>query len=198
MVSVFQPMKRQQIQKTIAESARVVASLKKQTGRIQAIGEELIACLNSGRTILTAGNGGSAAEALHMAEELTGRYRSDRRPLSAVCLAADATAITCISNDFGFAEVFKRQLEALGRPGDVAVFFTTSGESENLLRALSVAKKRGLKTVCLLGRGGGRMAGKGDHEVIVASQSTGRIQEAHQVIMHLLLEIIEEGFGLKG
>lgn len=191
-------MKRQQIQKTIAESARVVASLKKQTGRIQAIGEELIACLNSGRTILTAGNGGSAAEALHMAEELTGRYRSDRRPLSAVCLAADATAITCISNDFGFAEVFKRQLEALGRPGDVAVFFTTSGESENLLRALSVAKKRGLKTVCLLGRGGGRMAGKGDHEVIVASQSTGRIQEAHQVIMHLLLEIIEEGFGLKG
>jgi len=191
------PMKRQKILKTIAESERVVASLKRHAGRIQAIGEELIACLNSGRTILTAGNGGSAAEALHMAEELTGRYRSDRRPLSALCLAADSTVITCIGNDFGFAQVFVRQLEALGRPGDVVVFFSTSGKSENLVKALSLARKRGLKTVCLLGRGGGRMAGMGDHEIIVASPSTGRIQEAHQVVMHLLLEIIEEGFGLK-
>jgi D-sedoheptulose 7-phosphate isomerase len=188
-------MKGQQIQKSIAESARVVAALRKQAGRIEAIGCELVSCLQRGGTVFTAGNGGSAAEALHMAEELTGRYRSNRRPLPAVCLAADATAITCIGNDFGFGEIFKRQLEALGRPGDVAILFTTSGKSENLLKALAAAGKRGVKTICLLGRGGGRMAGKGDWEIIVGSQSTGRIQEAHQVIMHLLLEMIEEAFG---
>lgn len=174
----------------------VVGGLRKHAGRIGAIGDALVTCLRRGGTILTAGNGGSAAEALHMAEELTGRYRSNRRPLPAVCLAADATAITCIGNDFGFGEIFARQLEALGRPGDVAVLFSTSGKSENLVKALAAAGKRRVKTVCLLGRDGGRMAGEGDCEIIVDSQSTGRIQEAHQVIMHLLLEIVEEKFGV--
>lgn len=190
-------MKREQILNDIAESGRVVAGLRKHAGRIGEIGSALVACLKQGGTILTAGNGGSAAEALHMAEELTGRYRSNRRPLAAICLAADPTAITCIGNDFGFAEIFKRQIEALGRAGDVAIFFTTSGKSRNLVKALEAAGRRGVTTVCLLGRGGGRMAGKGDFEIVVDSQSTGRIQEAHQVIMHLLLEIVEEQLGIE-
>ena len=190
-------MKQQQIRQLITESGRVVAALRKHAGSVGMIGDELVACLKRGGTILTAGNGGSAAEALHMAEELTGRFKSNRRALSAICLAADPASITCIGNDFGFNEIFKRQMEAIGRPGDVVVFFTTSGKSENLRRALTAAVKRGVKTVCLLGRNGGTMAGQGDYEIIVDSQSTGRIQEAHQVILHLLLEIIEEEFGLE-
>ncbi|MEI6972994.1 MAG: SIS domain-containing protein [bacterium] len=189
-------MKRQHIDKIIAESGRVVAGLSKQSSLIVEIGDGLVACLKGGGTIFTAGNGGSAAEALHMAEELSGRYRSDRRPLPGVCLAADVTALTCIGNDFGFNDIFKRQLEALARPGDAVILFSTSGRSENMIRTLKEAARLGVKTVCLLGRGGGKMAGRGDHEIIVASDVTGRIQEAHQVVMHLLLEIIEEEFGI--
>jgi len=188
-------MKRVRVEELISESAQTIACLQQHAGRIDVAGRELVACLKRGRTIFTAGNGGSAAEALHMTEELTGRFRSNRRPLPAICLAADPAAITCIGNDFGFAAIFERQLTALARRGDVLILFTTSGESEDLLKALGMARKRGVRTICLLGRGGGRMAGKGDHEIIVDSRETARIQEAHQVIMHVLLEAVEEEFG---
>lgn len=184
-----------QVAGMVGESSRVIGGLREDAAVIAAMGKGLVACLGKGGTVFTAGNGGSASEALHMAEELTGRYKGNRRPLPAVALVADATALTCIANDFGFENVFSRQLLALGRPGDFAVFFTTSGKSENILKALAVAKERKINTICLLGKDGGAMAGKCDHEIIIRSESTARIQEAHQVIMHVLLEIIEESFG---
>jgi D-sedoheptulose 7-phosphate isomerase len=182
------------IRSQIADSARTVAGLEASAGTIRAMQACLVRALKAGGRILTAGNGGSAAEAMHMAEELTGRFRGNRRPLAGMALAADGTALTCIANDFGFEEIFSRQVEALGRRGDVLVLFSTSGNSPNLLRACAAARRRGMTVLCLLGKDGGKLKGRGDCELIVRDQSTGRIQEAHQVVMHLLLEGIEAAF----
>lgn len=179
----------------IKDAAKVIDGLGKDAGCIGAIGRDLIRVLQAGGKVLTAGNGGSAAEALHMAEELVGRFRSNRRSLAAVALVADSTALTCIGNDFGFDEIFRRQIEGLGRKGDMLVLFSTSGNARNLQLALEAAHKQGLRTVCLLGRDGGKLAGKGRREMIVACQETARIQEAHQVILHLLLEMVEQAFA---
>ena len=127
-----------------------------------------------------------------MAEELIGRFRSDRPSLPGLALVADSTAITCISNDFGYDCVFSRQVEGLGRAGDVLVLFSTSGSAVNLKRALETARRRGLVTVCLLGRDGGALAGQADFELIVPGSATERIQEAHQVILHLILDAVEQ------
>jgi D-sedoheptulose 7-phosphate isomerase len=147
--------------------------------------------LQAGHKLLTAGNGGSAADALHLAEELVGRYRDNRRALPAIALVADGTALTCIGNDFGFDQVFARQVEALGAPGDVLVLFTSSGNSANLLAALDMAKGRGLRTVALTGRGGGKLKGRADAEWIVPSNVGGRVQELHGWAVHVILEVVE-------
>jgi D-sedoheptulose 7-phosphate isomerase len=178
----------------IAQSARTIAALRKQAGTIEAISQVIVKALKAGRKVLTAGNGGSAAEALHMAEELTGRFRGDRVSLPAVSLVADPTALTCIGNDFGFDHVFSRQLEGLGQRGDVLVLFSTSGKAANLSRALTEAARRGVVTVSLLGRDGGPMAGRADLELIVLGKATERIQEAHQVVLHLILDVVESAF----
>ena len=183
-----------QVEQSLAESARVIAGLWAQRAAIVLIGNELMHALKHGGKVLTAGNGGSAAEALHMAEELVGRFQANRPALAAVALVADSTALTCIGNDFGFDAIFSRQVEALGRPGDVLVLFSTSGQAANLSHALAAAQAKGLKTVCLLGRDGGKLAGRATHELIVRHQDTARIQEAHQVLLHVLLEIIESAF----
>jgi D-sedoheptulose 7-phosphate isomerase len=162
--------------------------------RITSIGSELVATLKAGNKIMTAGNGGSAAEALHMAEELMGRFKGNRQSLPAVALVADTTALTCIGNDFGFDEVFSRQIEGLAKAGDVLVLFSTSGSAANLERALVAAHQRGVKTLCLLGRDGGRLAGKGTWELVISGTETARIQEAHQVLLHIFLEIVEQSF----
>jgi D-sedoheptulose 7-phosphate isomerase len=154
----------------------------------------VIGALKGEGKILTAGNGGSAAEALHMSEELVGRFRTNRRALPSVSLVADPTALTCIGNDFGFDHVFARQVEGLGRKGDVLVLFSTSGRAANLALALEAAKKAGLTSVCILGRDGGALAGRGDFEVVVEGSATERIQEAHQVIVHLVLDAVEQHF----
>jgi D-sedoheptulose 7-phosphate isomerase len=171
-----------------------VTSLAGQAGTIAGIGAMICDALRKGGKVLTAGNGGSAAEALHMSEELVGRYRGDRRSLAAVSLVADCTALTCIGNDYGYDEIFSRQVEGLGREGDVLVLFSTSGRARNLKRALDTAKAQGMKVVCLLGKDGGALAGLGSAEIIVGSEATERIQEAHQVIVHLVLEIVESEF----
>ena len=178
----------------IFDSARTIESLVAESDRIAAIGAAMIAALKAGHKVLTAGNGGSAAEALHMSEELVGRYKSNRPSLAAVALVADPTALTCIGNDFGYDEIFRRQIEGLGRPGDVLVLFSTSGNARNLKLGLDAAHLKGMKTVCLLGRDGGKLAGQGTHEVIVRSNETERVQEAHQVLLHILLEIVERAF----
>ena len=131
---------------------------------------------------------------MHMAEEFVGRYRTNRRSLPAICLNADATALTCIANDFGYDEVFSRQVEGLGVKGDILVGFTTSGNSPNILRAFAVAKARDIQTVALTGKDGGKAKGNVDFEIIVGSQDTARIQEAHAVVMHALLEVVEREF----
>jgi len=183
------------IQKLIVECENAIGSLKDQSAAIERAGVALVTALRGGGAIYTAGNGGSAAEAMHMAEELTGRFRTNRAPLPGISLVADCTALTCIGNDFGFDDIFSRQVTALGKAGDCLVIFSTSGNSANLVKAMNAANDRRMTVISLLGRGGGAMAGKSHHEIIVKSQSTGRVQEAHQLIMHILLEVIEEAFG---
>jgi len=179
------------IRRRIEGAAAVIASLDAMAEPIHVAIDAMRASLDAGGMILTCGNGGSAAEALHLAEELTGRYRLDRPPLRGVCLSADPTAITCIANDFGYEHVFSRQVEALARPGDCLVTLTTSGESPNALAALKTARKIGLTTVGLLGKGGGQAEALCDHPLVVLSDDTAHIQEAHQVIIHLILEAFE-------
>ena len=179
----------------IGASAALIAGLAEQADAVAAVCEAVTGALQAGHCVFTAGNGGSAAEALHMAEELTGRFRHNRPSLPGVSLAADSTALTCIGNDFGFDHIFSRQLEGLGRPGDVLVLFSTSGSAPNLALALEEAGRKGMRTICLLGRDGGPLAGRADLEVIVRGTATERIQEVHQVILHLVLDDVEGAFG---
>jgi D-sedoheptulose 7-phosphate isomerase len=179
------------IRRCVEESIATVASLAGQADMIAAASDTVVSALKAGCKVLTAGNGGSAAEALHMAEELTGRFRTDRVSLPGVCLAADGTALTCIANDYGYDEVFSRQIEGLGGRGDVLVLFSTSGGARNLSRALEAAHSRGVTVVAILGRDGGALKGKADHEILVEGSATERIQEAHQVIVHLILDAVE-------
>jgi D-sedoheptulose 7-phosphate isomerase len=148
--------------------------------------------VSAGRTLFTCGNGGSSADALHLAEEFVGRYRSNRRPLPAVCLNADVTALTCIANDFGYEAIFARQLAALGRPGDVLVVFSTSGNSPNILRAIETAREREMLVVGLLGKDGGAARELTHHAIIVPSANTARIQEAHGLLLHAICEEVEQ------
>jgi D-sedoheptulose 7-phosphate isomerase len=180
--------------KAVADSCAATQSLLGQESVFEKFAAAAVQTLRAGGKILSCGNGGSGADAMHLAEELTGRYRGNRRSLAGLCLNADGTALTCIGNDFGFDEVFSRQVEGLGTKGDVLVCFSTSGNSANILRALDVGRQRGLRTVALLGKGGGKAKGKADCEIVVASNDSGRVQEAHTVVLHALLEVIEHEF----
>lgn len=175
----------------VERAAAAVASLSRQAGAIARAAEAVRGALDGGGLVLTCGNGGSAAEAMHLSEELVGRYRDERRSLPAICLNADPTALTCIANDFGYERVFSRQVEAFGRRGDALVAFSTSGESPNVLRALERARERGVVTIGLLGKGGGAARALCDHPLVVEETDTAHIQEAHQVIVHLFLEAVE-------
>ncbi len=172
-------------------AASALASLRDQAPAVLNVCRAVHDALARGGTVFTCGNGGSAAEALHLSEELVGKYRSPRPARRAMCLAADPTALTCIANDFGFEAVFSRQVEALARKGDVLVGLTTSGASPNVRRAFETARRQGVTTVGLLGRDGGACRGLCDHAVIVPGPDTGHIQEAHLVVIHLILEAVE-------
>jgi phosphoheptose isomerase len=158
---------------------------------VSTVGEAILACLRQGGKLLTCGNGGSAADALHLAEELVGRYKIERRALPAICLNSDVTALTCIGNDYGYDAIFARQVEALGRRGDVLVGFTTSGNSANVLAAFSAARARGITTVLLSGKDGGKARTQCDYPIIVPSATTARIQEVHTLVLHQWLEAID-------
>jgi D-sedoheptulose 7-phosphate isomerase len=153
--------------------------------------------LEQGRTIFWCGNGGSAAESSHLAVELIGRFKNDRRPLSSISLNSDTSAITCIANDFGYDEIFARQLEGLANQGDVLVVLSTSGKSENILRALRKAKELGVTSIALLGKGGGEAASLASHAIIVKSSETARIQEMHLLIGHTFCEFAEMEMGFE-
>jgi len=153
--------------------------------------EILIDALQKGNKALFFGNGGSAADAQHIAAELVGRFAFDRPALPALALSVNTSCVTAIGNDFGFEQVFSRQLEALARPGDVAIGISTSGNSANVIHALTTAKKIGLHTVCLTGRTGGRLRSEVDHCICAPSTEAPRIQECHILIGHIISEIVE-------
>ena len=153
--------------------------------------------LEQGKTIFWCGNGGSAAESSHLTVELIGRFKNNRRPLPSISLNSDTSAITCIANDFGYDEIFARQLEGLAKEGDVLVVLSTSGKSENILRALRKAKELGVTSIALLGKGGGEAANLASHTIIIESSETARIQEIHLLIGHTFCEFAEMEMGFE-
>jgi len=147
---------------------------------------------NAGRKLLAFGNGGSAADAQHLVAELVGRFEKERRALPAVALTSNSSIVTAIANDYAYDRIFVRQVEALGSAGDVAIGISTSGQSPNVEAALTAAKKRGLVTIALTGRDGGRMGADADIHINVAEKSTPRVQEVHRTILHAMCSLIEQ------
>jgi D-sedoheptulose 7-phosphate isomerase len=176
---------------SLAELQSLLHECRALAGPIEQSASLIVSALRDGRKLLTCGNGGSAADALHCAEELVGRYKAERRGLPALCLNADVTALTCIANDYGYGEIFARQVAALGSPGDVLVGFSTSGNSPNVVAAFHRARAIGISTILLGGKDGGPAREACDYAIIVPSQSTARIQEIHTLILHQWLEAVD-------
>ena len=171
------------------QTLRALSSLEPQVAQAADVIDQ---CLRAGSKLLVCGNGGSAADASHFATELVVRFApNDRAALPAICLASDSGILTAAGNDYGFDEIFARQVAAFAQPGDVLICLTTSGKSKNLIRALEEAKARKLKTIAFLGRDGGSTVGIADLDLLVKSDSTARVQEAHQLLLHVLCEIID-------
>ena len=164
---------------------------------IEKVANHLICCLKNNGTIFWCGNGGSASDSQHLAGELVGRFRGDRRPLKSIALTADSAVMTCIVNDYGYEQIFSRQVDALGSEGDILVGITTSGNSQNVLYAFKVAEQKGMTNIGLLGKGGGKASSLVKQSIVVSSDSTARIQEMHILIGHILCDLIEEGLNLK-
>lgn len=172
------------------ELSELLPRLRAMEGEIKRFGRAMMDCWAAGGKVLFAGNGGSAADAMHFSEELIIRFKKNRRPLAAVALC-DPTVLSCAANDFGYDEVFARQVEGLGKPGDLLVVMTTSGNSQNLVRAVEVAKKQKLLTVSMLGKDGGKLRGACDIELLVPTQINHHAQEAHKLIYHALCQWVD-------
>jgi len=181
----------QEIAKRIEESIRVKRALLGQAERLKAIAEIWRDAIRAGHQVILFGNGGSAADAQHIVCELAGRFYLDRRPVAATALTVNTSSLTAIGNDYGFDEIFSRQLQGIAHPGDVAVGISTSGNSPNVLRALEAARKIGLVTVGFTGRGGGLMRAQCDQWLPIDSEETPRIQEGHILAGHILCELVE-------
>ena len=157
---------------------------------------QCLQAISNGGRIFFMGNGGSAAESSHLAVELIGRFKNNRRALPSLSLNADTSAITCIANDFGYEEIFARQLEGLGKKGDVLIVLSSSGKSENILRVLRKAKEMGVTSIALLGKGGGEAVALSDFAIVIESEETARIQEMHLLLGHTLCEYAEIALGI--
>jgi D-sedoheptulose 7-phosphate isomerase len=182
--------------KAIAEHLEVIQSVYDQQDVLELIARAMAEGLRRGSQILWCGNGGSAGDSQHLAAELVGRFRRERRGWPSIALTTDTSILTSIANDYGYEAVFSRQIEALGRPGDVLVGISTSGNSNNVIAALEVARSQGLTTVAFTGEGGGRMGGLADYLFAVGSRDTARIQEAHILAGHMLCDWLElDGVG---
>ena len=155
-----------------------------------ALGDALVKCFKDGNKVMICGNGGSHCDALHFAEEWTGRYRGNRKALPVMALG-EAAHTTCVANDFGFEHVFSRQVDAFGKKGDLLISLTTSGNSPNVLKALESAKNLGVSTWCLLGKDGGKALSQSEHSIVVPGKTTDRIQELHMLILHISIEHAE-------
>ena len=180
------------IEREIQESIAVKEQLVGVAQLIADAARLIIASMRNGGKLIVFGNGGSAADAQHLSAELVGRYRQNRKAFPAIALTTDSSALTSISNDYGFDTIFSRQLEALGKSGDVVVAISTSGNSPNVLQALATSKKLGIPSIGLTGKSGGKLRSSVDVCVSVPSDSTPRIQEAHSLIIHILSGIVEE------
>lgn len=180
------------IRKRIEETETVKRQfLQEGLSRLTSIIKLIADALENGNKLLLFGNGGSAAQAQHLAAEFVNRFSMDRPPLPAMALSTDTSILTSIGNDYSFSEIFSKQIVALGREGDVAIGISTSGNSANVIRAIEVAKEMGLETVALTGNDGGDLAKVANHSLIVPSSNTPCIQEVHMAVVHILCEMVE-------
>ena len=179
------------LEQAIKGSIETLQALKRIEPQIEHAAKAIEQCLLSGNKLLVCGNGGSASDAAHFATELVVRFAKERRAYPAICLTGDGGLLTAAGNDYGFDEIFARQVAALGLKGDLLIVLTTSGKSKNVRRALEEAKSHKLKTIAFLGRDGGSTIGIADVDLLVASDSTARIQEAHKLLLHVLCEAVE-------
>ena len=180
----------------LRESARIKIPLAdEQAGAILNVIDAVVAALARGNTVFFFGNGGSAADSQHLAAELVGRFTLERRPLPGLALTTDTSILTSIGNDYGFDQIFIRQIQGLGRPGDVAIGLSTSGNSPNVLQAIGAARAGGMVTVALTGLGGGKLADQVDFCLRVPSTDTARIQESHIAIGHLICQGVDEALA---
>lgn len=179
-----------------AHAAALAATRAQVSGQIQSMLDAWVRTISGGGKIIFFGNGGSAADAQHLAAELTGRFTSDRDPVAGLALTTDTSSLTAVANDYGVEQMFRRQLTALARPGDLALGISTSGNSANVLTALEAARDAGVTAAGLTGGDGGRMVGLADPLIVVPAQETARIQEMHILIGHLLCGAMEKELGL--
>lgn len=180
------------VDKNFSEHLEVLKNSTALKEKIIDLSKLITKALKSGNKIIWCGNGGSAADSMHLSAELIGRYKSNRKSLSSISLSTDSATITCIANDFGYENIFSRQIEGVGKSGDVLVCLTTSGNSLNIIKAIKVAKSQNLKTILMSGNKGGKCFGLSDFELIIPSQSTARIQEMQIFIGHIICDYIEK------
>ena len=180
----------------LEEHRALFSTLESLAPAVEAAADLMVAAFKGGRKILFCGNGGSAADSQHLASEFTGRFIKDRRPLAALALTTDSSALTCIANDYSFDDVFSRQVLGLGVKNDCLVAISTSGNSRNVIRAAEAARAGGIHTIGLLGRDGGALLDLCDVPIVVPSTSTARIQEAHGFIGHTLCGLVEQALGV--
>ena len=184
------------MQRGLQEHLGLFQDLASLSAPIERAGALIGGALRDGRKLMLCGNGGSAADSQHIAAELAGRFVNDRRPLAAVALSTDTSTLTCIANDYTFDEVFSRQVTGLGVRGDCLLAISTSGNSRNVIRAAEAARAAGVLVIGLLGKGGGALRERCEVPIVVPSQTTARIQEAHIFIGHTLCALVEEALGI--
>ena len=182
------------IEKQFDELIACLSDLKNEAGKVREAAAVCILALKQGNKIIFCGNGGSAAQAQHLAAELVGRYKIDRPAMNAISLTVDTSNLTAIGNDYGYKAVFSRQLEGIGKPGDVLIGLSTSGRSENVLEAFSQAKKMGIHTLALCGGNGGPMADMADVAILAPAKTSAHIQEMHITIGHVICDLVEQAF----
>ena len=175
---------------TAFETVKAFVENEENIEKTEKIAQELALAYKNGKKSLIAGNGGSNCDAMHFAEEFTGRFRKDRRALPSISIS-DSSHITCVGNDYGFDFVFAKGVEAFGQEGDFFFGISTSGNSKNIIEAVKSAKERNLKTVALLGKDGGKLKGVCDYEFIIPGETSDRIQEVHMMILHIIIECVE-------